>query len=184
MGLMRKTRRTVVLLAVLALLAAAAIRDGLQLARIAALNRAMENGSVVALAEPLPAPALFAKAYHLDRRGDYQAALDLYRRVIAVGDPALQAAAEFNSGNIYLRQGRELRAGKTKQQALPLLELAKEAYRHVLRNDSGDWDARYNLERTLRLAPEPEASEVVESAPPQDRERAPGTVRVFNFGLP
>ncbi|MFA7097799.1 MAG: MxaK protein [Gammaproteobacteria bacterium] len=184
MALKRKTRRTVLLVAALALLVAAAAFDGYQLRRVHALNRAMENGAVVEWAEPLPVEALFAKAYYLDRKGDYQTALDLYRRVIALGDPAQQAAAEFNSGNIYLRQGRELRRAETRQQALPLLELAKEAYRHVLRNDSAHWDAKYNLERAVRLAPEPEEDELVESAAPRHRERAPGTVRAFNFGLP
>ena len=35
-----------------------------------------------------------------------------------------------------------------------MLELAKQRYRDLLRLRPGDWDARYNLERALRLAPE------------------------------
>ena len=38
--------------------------------------------------------------------------------------------------------------------ARPLLELAKATYREALRLDPGRWDARYNLERALRAAPE------------------------------
>ena len=39
-------------------------------------------------------------------------------------------------------------------QAQALVELAKQRYRDLLRADPGDWDARYNLERALWLAPE------------------------------
>jgi mxaK protein len=35
-----------------------------------------------------------------------------------------------------------------------MLETAKARYRELLRLEPGNWDARYNLERALRLAPE------------------------------
>jgi mxaK protein len=46
-----------------------------------------------------------------------------------------------------------------------MLEQAKERYRELLRIDAGDWDARYNLERALWLAPET-------NNPPADRDAA------------
>lgn len=185
MALRRKTRRTAVLLALLLLFAALAAFDAWRLARVQDWNRATADASIVTVAEPSPPEALFAQAYHLARRGEHQRALDLYQRVRSARvDAALRAAAKYNSANIYLRQGREMRGAKSGQQALPLLELAKEAYRQALRDNSGDWDAKYNLERALRLAPEPEEKEVVDSGPPRNRERAPATVRAFSFGLP
>lgn len=184
MALKRKTRRTAVLLALLLLFAGAVAFDGWRLARVQAWNRAMEDGSIVTAAEPLPLEALFAQAYYLERKGEYQRALDLYQHVRARGNAALRAAAEYNSANIYLRQGSETRSVDSEQQALPLLELAKETYRQALRENGGDWDARYNLERALRLAPEPDESEAVDSRPPRKREHAPGTVRAFSMGLP
>lgn len=184
MALRRKTRRTAALLALLLLLAGAGVFDARRLAQVQAWNRAIEDASIVTATEPLPAEALFAKAYHLARKGEHQRALDLYQRVRTQGNAALRAAAEYNSANIYLRLGREMHGTESKLQALPLFELAKEAYRQVLRDNSGDWDAKYNLERALRLAPEPEEKEVVDSRPPRNRERAPATVRAFSFGLP
>jgi mxaK protein len=44
--------------------------------------------------------------------------------------------------------------------ALPLIELAKQSYRGSLRLNPEDWDARYNLERALWLAPEVEQTQV------------------------
>ncbi len=68
--------------------------------------------------------------------------------------------------------------------ALPLIELAKEQYRALLRENPGLWAARYNLERAQRLQPDPEEGE--ESAPsaPSESERAPTTMRGQALGLP
>lgn len=184
MAMTRKTRRMALVLTALAILAGLAAFDGWRLARVQSWNRAMADGSILAATGPLPPEVLFAQAYHRDRKGDHQAALDLYRRAAKQGDATLKAAAEYNSANLYLREGMALRVAETAVHALPLLELAKESYRHVLRDDSGHWDAKYNLERALRLAPEPEEGEAVDSGPPRDRDRAPATVRVFSYGLP
>jgi len=61
-------------------------------------------------------------------------------------------AAQFNLANAYLRQG--MREDVPVSRKGPMLELAKQRYRDLLRVAPDDWDARYNLERTLRLAPE------------------------------
>ncbi len=55
---------------------------------------------------------------------------------------------------MYLRQGELAIAGGDAARGLPMVELAKQRYRDLLRDTPGDWDARYNLERALRLAPE------------------------------
>lgn len=177
---MRAPRRAALVL--LALLVAAALVEGLGLARDRALNRAIADGSVLTLAGDLPAPALFARAYHLERKGNHQAALDLYQRVAAAGDPALAQAARYNSGNIYLRQALRLADAGTPQQMLSLAELAKGSYREALRGDSGDWDAKYNLERALRLVPDTE--DIGAAEPPSRSERAVTTMKGLSLGLP
>ena len=65
---------------------------------------------------------------------------------------AIGRAALFDLANMYLRQG----AGDAAQslRSLPLVEQAKARYRALLRVAPDDWDARYNLERALRVAPE------------------------------
>lgn len=54
--------------------------------------------------------------------------------------------------------------------ALTLLELSKQRYREVLQQTPDDWDARYNLERALRLAPENE--------PPAEAEKPSNVQRI------
>ena len=67
------------------------------------------------------------------------------------GDP-LGRAARFDLGNGYLRDA--LSAETDPRRAGPLVELAKQRYRDLLRETPDDWDVRYNLERALRFAPE------------------------------
>ena len=69
-------------------------------------------------------------------------------------------------------------------QSLPLLELAKVGYREVLRDNPAHWDARYNLERTLRLAPEGDQPDDDAAPPPLNNERAATTMKGFTMGLP
>lgn len=178
----QKTRGAKLVVALLVLLGAGAAFDGVQLARIHALNHAIADGSVVSLAGDLPAQAMFARAYYRDRRGDHQAALNLYMQVESEGDAALREAARYNSANIYLRQAFLARESGTVQQMLSLAELAKGTYREVLRGDSRDWDAKYNLERALRLVPDPEDVAAIE--PPPRSERAVTTMKGLSLGLP
>lgn len=68
------------------------------------------------------------------------------------GFNSIGQAAQFNLANAYLRQG--LRSDATTSTSRLMLELAKQRYRNLLRVIPGDWDARYNLELALQLAPE------------------------------
>jgi mxaK protein len=54
---------------------------------------------------------------------------------------------------MYLREAIAAGAGNPIASA-PLVELAKNRYRELLRAKPDDWDARYNLERALWLQPE------------------------------
>jgi mxaK protein len=81
----------------------------------------------------------------------------------------LAIAARFNLANAYLRQGQitdELSA-KTK----PMIELAKQRYRDLLRQYPTHWGARYNLEFALRLAPDVSAYSSDEKNDPVKRVR-------------
>ena len=63
-----------------------------------------------------------------------------------------------------------------------LIELAKDTYRAVLRAEPSAWDAKYNLERALRLVPDPDDSDDEDLPPPQQSERALTTMRGFTLG--
>src|SRR5262249_7284820 len=84
---------------------------------------------------------------------DYDGALGAYKSIIQANREDLRRVALYDLGNLYLRQALQVGL-EDEGQSLPLLELAKQSYRDLLRRDPDDWDARYNLERTLRLAPE------------------------------
>lgn len=181
MALNHKMRRT---LWVALIFAAGAVFDGWQLARIHSWNRAISDGSVILLSGKLPPQILFAQAYFLERANRHQEALILYQRVANESGGNLRAAAKFNSANLHLREVLSLRGTAAEAQVLPLTELAKEGYRQVLRADSHDWDAKYNLERALRLAPEGEDADNTGLEPPPGMERAPTTMKGFTLGLP
>jgi mxaK protein len=184
MGLTVKRRRELWLGLAAAGLVALIAFDLRQLAQLRAWNRAIGDGTVVHLEGQLPAPLLFARAYHQPPGSDYQGVLALYKRAELGGDPALQAAARYNSGNVYFRAGLAMRDAEDEQQSVPLLELAKGSYRQALKQDPANWDARYNLERVLRQRPEPEDLDDSGLGAPQQAERAATTMRAFSLGLP
>ncbi len=97
--------------------------------------------------------ARLAWANALSETGNFEAAESVFSELIRKHNfDATGQAARFNLANAYLRQG--MRSELPASQARPMLELAKLRYRDLLRHEPGDWDARYNLERALRLAPE------------------------------
>lgn len=177
----------------LALLAGVACVDAVGWWRAAALN-ARIDAVLLSAAEgraaasdgadspDAPAELRFAQAFALATTGAADAALTRYGALQS--DTPLGQAARFNSANLLLRQGAVLRAGAHPGQALAYVELAKETYRELLRNDPLDWPARYNLERAQRLVPDPDEAE--ETAPDVNRsaERAATTMRGYSPGLP
>jgi mxaK protein len=179
MGLNPK-RATRVVWGLAALLSAAVALDAALLWRDEARNALIAAGMPPA---DTAVPELrFAQAYAHAASGAGEAALNGYRALQS--DPVLGAAARFNSANLLLRQALELRAGPQPAQALPLIELAKEQYRALLREDPQHWDARYNLERAQRLLPDPQDDEFEPTAAPRERERAATTMRAQTLGLP
>lgn len=164
----------------LAALLAGAAAEGWQLARDTALNAQIEAGAGRA-DSPLP-QLRFAAAYAQAASGAEEAAINAYRALN--GDDALGQAARFNSANGLLRQALKLREGPQPGQAVPLIELAKETYREILRQDPQHWPARYNLERAQRLLPDPEDMDGGPLEVPRNAERAATTMRGYSPGLP
>jgi mxaK protein len=173
-----------------AFLALAALA-GLDLYRLAAIARWNERIPAIeaaaahapdALAPDAPTEARFALARAVAQQGEVTRAVALYREV-ARARPDLAGAALFDAANALLREADRIAADSDAVRARPLLELAKATYREALRHDSGRWDARYNLERALRAAPEDAADDAALPLPGQS-ERAVTTMRAFTLGLP
>lgn len=160
-----KTRYLHQLFAVAALVAAIAL--GRAWHERADANRAEAAIAAIAARSDLPAGAFeeaaaigdrrqrLAWAQALERAGRLDDAAKLHATLIdrtRLDD--LGAAALFNLGNAYLRTGIRLTGHGDGSERTAMLELAKQRYRDLVRLRPEDWDARYNLERALRLAPE------------------------------
>lgn len=177
---LNRRRLTRGVLAAVAVLLAAGVLDAALLGRDRQRNAQLAAGTVPA--DSAVPEHRFALAHALAASGAGDAALEAYRALQT--DPRLATAARFNSANLLLRQAILLRAGAQPAQALPLIELAKEQYRELLRRDPQHWDARYNLERAQRLLPDPPDEDLEPTAAPRDRERAATTMRAQSLGLP
>lgn len=135
------------------------------------VNEAIARANVANLDGTVP-EAQFARVLALSKAGEYEAAVKAYKALIQGDRVDLRLAALYNLGNLHmheaLRNGPDSVAG-----SLPLVELAKQSYRDLLRDDPADWDARYNLERALWLAPE------VDETPERDNNPAEWERRVI-----
>lgn len=185
MGLATR-RRTRWVFGLLALAVLAVIVDAASLWRAEQTNALIASGRAIPDAPGQPPELRFAQAHAQAQAqaasGARDAALNRYRALQA--DPRVGAAARYNSANLLVRQAIEVRASAQPGQAIALLELAKEYYRDVLRDDPAQWDARYNLERAQRLLPDPDDEEAGPLGQAGNRERAATTMRGYAPGLP
>jgi len=117
---------------------------------------------------------VFAVAFAHHMAQEFQDARQAYVRLEHTHDVALKKEALFNLANTYLEEGLALDVKKEPDRVLPLIELAKNSYRELLQIDSQYWDAKYNLERALQLAPENSVRQN------DDIKGLRGTIRTFN----
>ena len=83
----------------------------------------------------------FNAASAFARSGQFEKAVEALQMVLSLHSSQLQEAAYYNLGNVYFMMDR--------------FEDAIAAYQQTLLLDSGDQDARYNLELALRRVPSP-----------------------------
>ncbi|HET9440953.1 MAG TPA: VWA domain-containing protein [Longimicrobiales bacterium] len=81
------------------------------------------------------------------RLGRYQEAQQHLQQATREAEAELKQRAQYNLGNRYLEEARKGEAG---EQTTQLLDAAIESYKHALRLDPGDMDAKWNLELALR----------------------------------
>ena len=171
----------------LAALAFAAAIEGSFMRRALHTNTLIQSGTTPPFAPGAagvdsPPELQFAQAQALAASGVTDQAINRYGALSA--DTALGLAARYNAANLLLRQALDLHQQQRPGQALALVELAKEGYRQVLRVDSENWPARYNLERAQRLLPDPEAEPDDSNQAPLAAERSATTMRGYSPGLP
>ena len=141
-------------------------------------NEAIENASASRL-DPRVPESRFARALALAQTGNTEQALKEYTALAGSERGDLRQRALYNLGNLYLRDAL---ADDEAFRSLALVELAKRNYRILLREAPADWDARYNLERALWLAPESEQA-FIEEEPPE-KERSVSTLQGARIDLP
>ena len=167
-----------------ALLAAAVAVSALRLARAERVDRAIARAAAPAAVDRDVPEARFAQALAQGAAGRYEPALRAYKALAQAEQGPLREAALYNLGNLHLREA--LKAGTpAADAAAPLVELAKQSYRDALRADPADWDARYNLERALQLAPEADEDALADDGEPEpDKELTITTAPAGRSDLP
>jgi mxaK protein len=138
--------------------------------------------SINAAVDPLFPEARLARAVALAKL-DYDGALAAYKSIVQSNRDDLRLIALYDLGNLHLHQAIQYGLAD-EAQSLPLTELAKQSYRDLLRRDPTDWDARYNLERALRLAPEDDDEADEDTGPPDPREHERSTIADPRMDLP
>ena len=151
------------------------------------VNEAIARANVGGLEGKLP-EALFARALILSKPADAQTsqheqAVEIYKELIQGSRAEWRQAALYNLGNLYMQEVS--RSGpENAMNALPWVELAKQSYRDLLRENPVDWDARYNLERALWLAPESAEGGVEDNGPAPWQRRLITLPPGFKIDLP
>lgn len=148
---------------------------------VARARRAPEAADLASLGT-LP-EAQFAQAVALAKQRKYDQAIERYKAVTRGKRADLAADALYNAGNLHFREALREQAPNAAVRMLPLIELAKQSYRSVLRRDPARWDARYNLERALWLAPELDESLSL-SVPRNAEDRVMSTLQSTRGDLP
>lgn len=114
----------------------------------------------------------FAHAFLQQQDDHFEDAVQSYAEVLRSDTPALHESTSYNLANLYLQRGMAMLADNQHDLATPLIQLAKENYRAIMRRDSDHWDAKYNLERALALLPDVAEEETAEENNPERSSRA------------
>jgi mxaK protein len=161
---------------------AIALYQGVRLHQATRINVAIAHAQDLSSFDETAPEARFARALAWSREGNFEAALQAYKGLSQSDDPALSLGALYNLGNLQLRAA--LKHGPDSAlRSLPLIELAKQSYRDLLRRNPQDWDARYNLERALRLAPAAD-DPIPDEDPPEQEDRVMSTLPGTRLELP
>lgn len=170
MALNRKNRTLWLAASFAAIMLFGLIHELRSMAQVSRFNALLRQGIYAEVARDTP-HGEFAFAYGLQQEGNFTEALRSYSAA-GSGEPRLAPAVMFNTGNLYLDRAITLLEDDTRDLAIPLIELAKENYRQLLRTNSQDWHAKHNLEHALYLLPETGEQDIDEDIMPERSPRA------------
>lgn len=121
---------------------------------------------------------VFSKAFDAQQRIDFDTALEAYQLIENSEDTVLKFQVKYNMATLYLQRALVARDRDDTDIAMPLLELSKHLYRQILRDDPQHWNAKYNLERALQLAPDLPEEEAAEEIMPERSPDATGSIEI------
>jgi mxaK protein len=180
MAAMKKRNLSAISILLLVFSAIVFVYDILYIFEASRVNDALRRGNYVHAASSASNHGLFAKGYDHQRRGELEQAFKTYTKLERLNDPGLENALTYNMANLYLQQALNARRDNDMDLAIPLIELAKQNYRDLLRINSDDWSAKYNLERALQLLPDLEEQAIPEEVMPERSLKAAGSVQVYD----
>ena len=151
--------------------------DGIRLSQDQRFNRALATRDTAGITAPVDPRRQFAKAYELQQQNAFRQAVKAYADIDTQAHSRLQLDIKFNLANLYFRRAEQLREAGNDDLAMPLIELAKQNYKEILRADSNHWDAKFNLELALHLAPETDPVDALEERNPERSPRALTKIR-------
>ncbi|MCP4300839.1 MAG: hypothetical protein GY783_09660 [Gammaproteobacteria bacterium] len=146
--------------------------DSIRLARDQRFNNALTADNAAAIDGSENAHRQFARAYSLQQQEDFKAAVKAYAAIEARPHSRLQMDIKFNLANLYFREALRFREAGDEDLAMPLIELAKQNYKEILRADNTYWDAKYNLELALVAAPDTDPVDPLAERNPERSPRA------------
>lgn len=146
--------------------------DGVRLAQDQRFNHALGTDDAAANGGSQEVHRQFARAYSLQQQNDFKAAVKAYAEIEARPHSGLHMDIKFNLANLYFREAIRFREAGDEDLAMPLIELAKQNYKEILRADNTYWDAKYNLELALFVAPDTEPVDPLAERNPERSPRA------------
>lgn len=151
--------------------------DAIRLTDDRRFNNALDAKTTVWVDEPDNERRQFANAYHLQQRHDFKNSVNAYASIAARPDSRLQLDIKYNLANLFFREASKMRENGADDLAMPLIELAKQNYKEILRIDDQHQDAKYNLELALFVSPDNDPAETLEERNPEHSSRALTTIQ-------
>ena len=178
--MIRKRQLTVI--AVIALIGCTAMfaYGAYRLYDVTRFNKSVADGNFTEAGGETSIHRLFANAYVYQQKGEFEQALQTYAHIETADHAEFSAAVKYNMANLYLQKASLAEQRGDHDLVIPLIELAKQIYRELLRENSNDWQAKYNLERALQLLPDVEEQQPADEVMPERSPQALGVVEVYD----
>lgn len=174
----RKKRLQLLAAAILLVSLASLVISWLHIGELNKFNQAVKSDDMKMAATVNNLQGRFATAWNFHQAGQYDEALDVYREIETEGSENFRQAVRYNQADLYLRMASAAERKGEQDIATPLIELAKHKYRSLLRADSQNWQAKYNLETALKLLPDLDPAEFPDDVLPERSPEATGSVEI------